>query len=73
MGKNYLQIAAQKQLASQQAYIAGLQAQLKPGQKLLTCPYCNKIVKVPEWQQQLSCVRSYCTNGHPTHPGEIKF
>ena len=55
---------------NQRKYIASLEARLLPGQKLMTCPYCNKICCVPVWQVMINCIR-YGINGGPTHPGEI--
>ena len=56
-----------------QKIIANMQSQCLPGQKLLTCPYCGKICRVPEWQLMLSCVRRGCGifAGPAVHPGEI--
>ena len=62
---------AADQLAKDNAYIASLQASLKSGQHLLTCPYCHKIVKVPSWQSMISCIHEYGGTRTPTHPGEI--
>lgn len=70
---SYLAKQQAKQEASQRAYIANLQALCLPGQKLLTCSYCKKICRVPEWQIELNCVirTIHGKRNRPTHPGEI--
>ncbi len=57
---------AAKGAADRLAFITQLQNSLNPGEKLLTCPYCRRIVKVPECQQMLTCLN------RGQHPGEIK-
>ena len=64
---------AKEQQDRTDAYITKLQSQLLPGQKLLTCPQCNRIIKVPEWQQMLCGIRYGLQKVCSSHPGEIKF
>lgn len=49
----------------QQQYLAKLQSQCLPGQKLITC-------MVPKCQQVISCVR-YGQAGGKLHPGGIGY
>lgn len=51
--------------AQQDAYIAKLEATLLPGQKLLTCRTCHKIVKVPEHLEEVHhIVAPYSRTNH---------
>lgn len=74
MGRKSAAKVIQKYQEGQRNYIQSLQNSLLPGQKLLTCPYCNKICKVPEWQQEINCIKSgrgAWRQAFGTHPGEI--
>ncbi len=74
MGKKSAAKVIQKHEEGQRNYIQGLQKTLLPGQKLLTCPHCRKICKVPEWQVTIDCVksgRSPWRQAHGQHPVEI--
>lgn len=70
--RNKLLESAQRQAAANQAHWAQQQANLPPGIKLTTCPYCKNIIKVHESQAYVSCVRVGLVNGgRPQHPGEV--
>lgn len=68
---------AQRIRERQQQHIAMLQAQCKPGQKLLTCPTCGKICRVPDYQMMVSHIQNggdFATITQAgTHPGELQW
>lgn len=49
---------------NKQKAIADIQARCLPGQKVMTCSYCNRMGRYPDWQIMVTCVNF-------THPGEI--
>lgn len=72
---SYWQKEAQRQAEAQQAHINMLQSQCKPGQKLLTCPTCGKICRVPDYQMMVSHLQyggGYVTQS-AIHPGELHW
>lgn len=65
-----------KEKEAMDKHIQGLKDQLMPGEKLLTCPTCQKNIRVQESQGMVTCVR-YGGIGimasAPIHPGEIRY
>lgn len=52
--------------------INGAQAECGPGQHILTCSQCRKLVRVPTSQPKLVCVSYGCGGQGPKiHPGEV--
>jgi hypothetical protein len=58
--------------ANREANIRGAQSECGPGQHILTCSQCKKLVRVPTSQTMIYCIQRGC-NGHgpKIHPGEI--
>lgn len=58
-----------KYFENQQKYINRLQRLCLPGEKLITCPTCQRIGVYPEWHAIVYCVQM--GNGPVCHPGQI--
>jgi len=77
MGKSTAQKIREQEAAyhaKQAAYYAQLQLQCKPGQKLMTCSTCGKVMRFPEWQVVVDhLVRNgnFPGRGVVSHPGEV--